>query len=267
MAAARLPAPAAPIPPARELAHRRPCDQPFERTTRSLARRLQAGRGNARGHLGGTAWRVGPESPRGCTAQPPATTTPVRSATVVQHGQHVPYQGGDAAIRAGSGVGLALNRSFGRRAWRASPNGPRGSPFHGLDGVEDTRTRHDAPSPGQSAPRPRRWLGTDACARVRATGPQQRRRRENLPLSSPEPPTLALIQAAARRASRRGRTWWLTDGAYVCRPPPLASVAMAETNFSVPAVSHPRTCPKGAGRIPARADNRITLRDQRRSVT
>ena len=84
------------------------------------------------GNGGGTA-QAAPQSPA-------ATDSSARSAAVVHRGQHLPGAGGDAAIGAASGGGLGISRSPGRRPGRASRSGPRGSPFHGLDGVEDART-------------------------------------------------------------------------------------------------------------------------------
>src|SRR5580693_4585544 len=84
--------------------------------------------------------------PGGIAQAPPATASSARSATVVHYGQHVPYTREDPVIRVGSSQRLAINRPPGRRVGRS---GPRSSPFHSLDGIEDTRTRHDIPPPAQ----------------------------------------------------------------------------------------------------------------------
>jgi hypothetical protein len=101
--------------------------------------------------------------------------------------QHPPHEGGGAAMGAGSSGGFAITRLPSGHTGRASRSGPRGRPFHGLDSVEDTRARHDAPSPYSPAPRPRRRL---AFRGLRPRTPQacrQRQRGENPPRSTEEP--------------------------------------------------------------------------------
>ena len=66
-------------------------------------------------------------------------------------------------MRAGSSGGIVSDRRPGRRSGRVSSCSPHGNPFHGLDGIEDTRTRHDAPFP-----RPVRTAGSATAPRYRA---------------------------------------------------------------------------------------------------
>jgi hypothetical protein len=108
---------------------------------------------------------------RGAALALPVTAPSARGATRVDCGQHAPYTGGDVAMRAGSGKRPAVSRPPGRCAGRVSRGGPRSRPFYGLDGVEDTRTRHDLPPPLSPAPRPRR---VGAGVRARARPPQAR---------------------------------------------------------------------------------------------
>ena len=72
---------------------------------------------------------------------------------VPNHSPHPQHDGRSAAVRAGSSAGIVSNGSPGSHTRRVRPSSPRSNPFHGLDGIEDTRARHDAPSPGPSAPR------------------------------------------------------------------------------------------------------------------
>jgi hypothetical protein len=99
----------------------------------------------ARGR-GSRRWSVRPSG----AAQPPAAPDGPRGRdanTVLHRSQHPPDERGAAAIAAASSGGFAINRWPGGHTGRASRGGPRGRPFHGLDSVEDTRTRHVAPSP------------------------------------------------------------------------------------------------------------------------
>src|SRR5262252_1779464 len=84
----------------------------------------------------------------GRAAQPsaaPSGSAPAAACPKPYRSQHPPPQGDDAALRAG-------NRSPGRPTSHAIGGSPHSDPLHGLDSVEDTRTRHDAPSPDSSAP-------------------------------------------------------------------------------------------------------------------
>jgi hypothetical protein len=132
--------------------------------------------------------------PSGTAQSPAATDSSARSATVVHRGQHLPGAGGDAAIGAACGGGLGISRSPGRRPGRASRRGPRGSPFHGLDGVEDARTWHDAPSPSQFPHRGR----AARQAPMPALGVRHRPATSDgegaLSPANPEPSTLAVIR-------------------------------------------------------------------------
>lgn len=71
-------------------------------------------------------------------------------------------------MRAGSGRRRVVTRLPGGCACRVSRGGPRGGLFHGFDGVEDTRTRHDLRSPAQ--PCPAAAQGWQLCPRQDASG-------------------------------------------------------------------------------------------------
>jgi hypothetical protein len=79
------------------------------------------------------------------------------TGAVPNRAQQPRHDGSSAAVRAGSSAGTVSDGSPGSHTGRVSPRSPRSNPFHGLDGIEDTRARHNAPSPGPSAPwaRPR----------------------------------------------------------------------------------------------------------------
>jgi hypothetical protein len=122
-------------------------------------------------HGGGRPGQLCLRPNRGCAASPPAP-------------QH---EGRSAAVRAGSSASIVSNGSPGSHTGCFGPSRPRSNPFHGLDGIEDTRARHDAPSPGPSVPR--------AMPQHRVTGhATQRWQREDLPPSGKEQATLTLIR-------------------------------------------------------------------------
>jgi hypothetical protein len=132
----------------------------------------------------------------GSAVQPPAAPASLGrgAADAVAHrGQHPPRTVGDAALRAGNSSGLTSNRSPGRHVGRSRP---RGSSFHGLDGVVDTRARHDAPSPGQFCTATAPSQGHRGLRHPYATGRHRRQRGENLPPGSTEQPAPALIPRA-----------------------------------------------------------------------
>jgi hypothetical protein len=107
-----------------------------------------------------------------------ASYAPGTSGAAAHRGQHPPCEGGHAAAGAASSKRLVIHCPPGRHPAGVSRGSPRSSPFHGLDGVQDTRARHDAPSPRSVRAPPAR---------------RQRRRRENRPPSSAEPPMPLLI--------------------------------------------------------------------------
>jgi hypothetical protein len=150
-------------------------------------------------------------------ADPPAAPASRARSTAdaaLHRGQHPPCQGGGPAIGAGASRGFAISR------WPGGPTGsvsPCDRPFHGLDDVEDTRARHDAPSPVQSC------TGTAQPCRhrgLRPHAPQARRQRQrrSLPPSSTEQPAPTLIRkrlpggsaARGRPAARPGRAKMIT---------------------------------------------------------
>ena len=96
---------------------------------------------------------------------------------VPNHSPHPQHDGRSAAVRAGGSAGIVSNGSPGSHTRRVRPSSPRSNPFHGLDGIEDTRARHDAPSP-----RPVRTAGHATAPRYRATPPSDGRGRTFLPL-------------------------------------------------------------------------------------
>jgi hypothetical protein len=107
----------------------------------------------------GTAWRNRADSRLIHSRRTPQSRAgPANSGyspteTVRNRAQQPQHDGRSAAVRAGSSAGIVSNGSPGSHTGRVRPSSPRSNPFHGLDGIEDTRTRHDAPSPGPSAPR------------------------------------------------------------------------------------------------------------------
>jgi hypothetical protein len=80
------------------------------------------------------------------------------------------HDGRSAAVRAGSSAGIVSNGSPGSHTRRGRPSSPRSNPFHGLDGIEDTRARHDAPSP-----RPVRTAGPCHSTALQGTPPSDGR--------------------------------------------------------------------------------------------
>jgi len=78
-------------------------------------------------------------------AQPAVLANSARRGTnaAAYCGQNPPRQGRGALTRARSSGGLVISRPPGRHTGSV----PRGSPLHCLDSIEDTRARHDAPSP------------------------------------------------------------------------------------------------------------------------
>ena len=112
--------------------------------------------------------------------------------------QQPQHDGRSAALRAGSSAGIVSNRSPGSHTGRVRSSSPRSNPFHGLDGIEDTRARHDAPSPRPVRPRampePRR----------QGTPPSDTRGRTFLPLvraGNADPDTRSACRTDDARAS------------------------------------------------------------------
>ena len=84
-------------------------------------------------------------TPRSRAAEANFAYSPAEAAR--NRAQHPQHDGRGAAVRTGSSAGFISNCSPGRHTGRVSSSSPRSNPFHGLEGIEDTRARHDAPSP------------------------------------------------------------------------------------------------------------------------
>jgi hypothetical protein len=156
-------------------------------------------------HTHGTAWHNQADSrlihSRRTPQSRPAPANYGSSPTeaVWNRAQQPQHDGSGAAVRAGSSAGIVSNGSPGSHTGRVRPSSPRGNLLHGLDGIEDTRARHNAPSPGPSAPR--------AMPRPRVTGHATLRwHREGFPPSgkragNADPDTRSVCRTDDARAS------------------------------------------------------------------
>ena len=136
--------------------------------------------------------------PRGA-AQPAVLANSARRGTnaVAYCGQNPPRQGRGALTRARSSGGLVISRPPGRHTGSV----PRGSLLHCLDSIEDTRARHDAPSPRPVRHRDRApgwpWRSAPAAGPLPATA------RGGTPPGGTERATAALIRPRRRTGQPR----------------------------------------------------------------
>ena len=154
---------------------------------------------------GRAAWSVCPRR----AAQPPASwvSSPRSTTDAVAHRGECPLQdGGGAAISAASPAGLVINRSSSdRHTGGISGSTPASSHFHGLDDVEGTRARHDAPSQ-KSVLHPDRATARALSHMPAVSAPQgPPSAQEDLPPCRTERATLILIRDRLRNGpSARG---------------------------------------------------------------